>query len=111
MAEPRMTLQALTVLSVMLDEPLGRHYGLEISKRAGLPTGSIYPILARLEKLGWLCSEFEQVDPSEAGRPPRRFYQLTAIGERSARQKIQEARRSLAPLRTSDQGMPAPGTA
>ena len=111
MGEPRMTLQTLAVLKVMLEQPLGRHYGLEISERADLPTGSIYPILARLEKLGWLRSEFEQVDPSEVGRPPRRFYQLTAIGERSARQNIEKARDSLGSLGVSGRGMPAPGTA
>jgi len=49
---PRMTLQTLRVLGVLLDEPSGRLYGLEIAKASGLPTGTIYPILARLAGSG-----------------------------------------------------------
>ncbi|MGW7534075.1 PadR family transcriptional regulator [Amycolatopsis sp. NPDC054798] len=51
-------------------------YGLELCAAAGLPSGTIHPILARLEKAGWLRSRWEQVDPSERGRPRRRYYSL-----------------------------------
>lgn len=63
---------------------MAEHYGLEIAKAAKLPTGTIYPILARLEEAGCLVSEWEQVDPAEEGRPRRRYYRLTAPGERFA---------------------------
>jgi DNA-binding PadR family transcriptional regulator len=38
-------------------------------------------MLARLEAAGWLSSEWEAIDPREAGRPRRRFYRLTASGQ------------------------------
>ena len=51
---PRMTLPTQLVLRVMLDEPTREMYGLQICEAAGLPSGTIHPILARLERLGWL---------------------------------------------------------
>jgi PadR family transcriptional regulator len=69
-AKVRITLQTLQVLRVLLADPLGEHYGLEISKDSGLPTGSIYPILARLETAGWLASAWEDIDESREGRRP-----------------------------------------
>lgn len=83
-----MTVQTLAVLRVLLDHPLQRHYGLEVAKAAGLPGGSLYPILARLEQQGWLTSDWEQVDQHEAGRPRRRYYQLTHDGAAGAEQAL-----------------------
>jgi DNA-binding PadR family transcriptional regulator len=85
---PRVTWQTLTVLSVLLAEPERRQYGLELSKAADLASGTIYPILARLEKAGWVSSEFEDIDPRVAGRRPRRYYLLTGEGARLAEREI-----------------------
>jgi PadR family transcriptional regulator, regulatory protein PadR len=71
-----MTLPTQLVLLVLLDEPDRERYGLELSELAGLATGTIHPILARLEQVGWLRSRWEQVDPKEKGRPRRRYYSL-----------------------------------
>jgi len=71
-----MTLPTQLVLLVLLDEPDRERYGLELSELAGLATGTIHPILARLEKVGWLHSRWEEVDPKEQGRPRRRYYRL-----------------------------------
>ena len=49
---PRMTLSTQLVLRVLLAEPSQEMYGLEICEAAGLPSGTIHPILARLERLG-----------------------------------------------------------
>jgi DNA-binding PadR family transcriptional regulator len=57
--------------------------GAEISKATGLASGSLYPILMRLEKAGWLASEWEDADPSEMGRPRRRQYRVTEFGQKS----------------------------
>jgi len=73
---PRMTLPTRLVLMALLDDPTREMYGLEICAAAGLASGTIHPILARLEKLGWLRSTWEQIDPSEQGRPRRRYYSL-----------------------------------
>jgi PadR family transcriptional regulator, regulatory protein PadR len=96
-AEPRMTLQTLRVLGVLLQEKTGEQYGLEISRQAGLPTGSIYPILARLEAAGWVTSAWEEIDPAKAGRRPRRYYRLTASGIERAQQAMRVVRGSLMP--------------
>jgi DNA-binding PadR family transcriptional regulator len=76
MAGPKMTLPTQLVLLVLLDEADRERYGLELSELAGLATGTIHPILARLEQVGWLRSRWEQVDPKERGRPRRRYYRL-----------------------------------
>lgn len=44
------------------------------------PSGTIHPILARLEQAGWLESRWEEIDPSEKGRPRRRYYRFTSDG-------------------------------
>jgi PadR family transcriptional regulator PadR len=97
MAEPRMTMTTLKVLGVLLDDPTAEHYGLEIAKAAGLASGSLYPILARLEQAGWIQGSWEDVDPVAAGRRPRRYYRLTPHGVECARQAREDAQRALWP--------------
>jgi DNA-binding PadR family transcriptional regulator len=84
-ARPRMTLPTQLVLRALLAEPAGEMYGLEICARAGLPSGTIHPILARLERLEWVTSRWEDVDTRAEGRPRRRYYQVTADGAERAR--------------------------
>jgi len=76
MAGPRMTLPTQAVLRELLADPTREMYGLEICAAAGLPSGTIHPILARLERVGWLESFWEEADPHEKGRPRRRYYRL-----------------------------------
>lgn len=73
---PRMTLPTQLVLRELMADPSRSMYGLELCAAAGLPSGTIHPILARLERVGWLVSEWEEVDPHEKGRPRRRYYRL-----------------------------------
>lgn len=75
-ARPRMTIPTQLLLLTFLDQPDQERYGLELAELAGLATGTVHPILARLEKTGWVCSRWEQVDPAEKGRPRRRYYRL-----------------------------------
>jgi PadR family transcriptional regulator PadR len=77
---PRMTLPTQLVLRTLLAEPLREMYGLEICAEAHLPSGTIHPILARLEGLGWVESHWEDIDTHAEGRPRRRYYRLTADG-------------------------------
>lgn len=90
-----MTVQTLMVIKVLLDDPLGDHYGLAISKQARLPTGSVYPILARLERAGWVSSDWERIDPVVEGRRPRRYYSLTGFGRQRGRQALEDVQRSV----------------
>lgn len=72
----RQTIQRALILNVMLEVPLAEWYGLELSKEAGLKSGTIYPALAALEKGRLLTSRWEDVDPKQVGRPRRRLYRL-----------------------------------
>src|SRR5215475_4009850 len=85
---PRITLQTQRILAAFLAEPRTSLYGLEIANAAGLPSGTIYPTLARLEGAGWVESDWEAADASTMGRPRRRYYRLTGEGERLARLEL-----------------------
>ncbi|MGD1057985.1 MAG: PadR family transcriptional regulator [Solirubrobacteraceae bacterium] len=85
---PRLTLQTQAILAVLLRSITTPLYGLEMAKAADLPSGTIYPILARLERSGWVESALEDIDPKVAGRRARRYYTLTAEGERIAQNEL-----------------------
>jgi DNA-binding PadR family transcriptional regulator len=93
MPEPRMTIPTQRVLEVLLDDPQRDLYGLEIGDAAGLRSGTVHPILARLEGYGWLVSRWEEVDASAEGRPARRYYRLTPDGVQAARAALARAYR------------------
>jgi PadR family transcriptional regulator PadR len=82
--EPRLTTQTLKVLGTLLTHDSDGLSGAEIGRAAKLQSGTLYPILLRLEQAGWLKSHWESETPQELGRPRRRFYQLTGIGARKA---------------------------
>lgn len=90
---PRMTLPTQLVLRAMITDPTREMYGLEIGKAAELASGTIHPILARLESWGWLESRWEERDPHEVGRPRRRYYRLTPDGVVGAARALDRARR------------------
>jgi len=76
----RMSLQTLRVLEAFLEDPSDRLSGADVAKRSGLASGTLYPILLRLEAAGWFVSRWETIDPASAGRPRRRLYRLTPGG-------------------------------
>jgi DNA-binding PadR family transcriptional regulator len=60
----------------------GYHYGFDIMDVTGLPSGTVYPLLKRLDREGLVSARWEK--PAVARReqrPPRRYYQLTAAGD------------------------------
>lgn len=91
---PRMTIPTQYVLEAFLADPSREMYGLELCERCGLASGTVHPILARLEGLSWLESKWEEVDPQGVGRPARRYYRLTALGVRDARLALERVRAS-----------------
>ena len=101
-----MTLPTQLVLRALLAKPAEEMYGLEICAAAGLPSGTIHPILARFEGLGWLESRWEDASPREEGRPRRRYYRTTEDGAERARIALAQATTSVsAPgLRTRPAG-------
>jgi PadR family transcriptional regulator PadR len=102
------TRQTLAVLRVLLERPSEETYGMELLDRTGLKSGSVYPILARLEALGWLTSRWEAEEAVE-GRPRRRYYRLTAEGEPAARRELAVATAELTgePVSQGLRGQPA----
>lgn len=103
----RVTDATLDVLEVLLQDS-DDLYGLKIAKAAGRPTGSVFPILARLEDCGWVTSEWEAGDPAARG-PRRRFYRLSPDGLAQSRQLLVERRGSLTRLRPGWTLAPHPG--
>jgi PadR family transcriptional regulator, regulatory protein PadR len=94
-----MTITVQLVLRAMLAEPTREMYGLQICQEVGLPSGTIHPILARLEGLGWAESRWEDVVPHDEGRPRRRYYRLTEDGAERARIAIAKATTTITGLR------------
>jgi DNA-binding PadR family transcriptional regulator len=71
----------LLVLKTCMDKPSERLHGYELMHLTGLASGTLYPILMRFEREGWLSSTWETVDPREEGRPRRRLYMITGSGQ------------------------------
>ena len=83
---PRLSEQTLQVISAFMDNPGSELSGADIAKHAGLASGTLYPILARLEQYGWVKGYWEIGDPAQLGRPRRRFYSLTPVGAKNVRE-------------------------
>lgn len=111
-SEPRMTLPMLLAIRAMLHEPGREMYGLEICKAAGLPSGTLHPVLARLERCGWLESRWEKIDdeetkPAAGGRPRRRYYRFSPGGAERARAALKKARLPVPPAKPVPAAQPA----
>lgn len=93
----------LDVLAALLasDEP---RWGLQLIKETGRPSGTVYPLLDRLERAGWVISQWDD-DAGRAG-PRRRMYRLTPEGAAAARDTLRLAARG--PARRA--WVPQPGT-
>ena len=77
----RITLATALVLQAIAR---GHRYGFEIVDVSGYPTGTVYPVLRRLEHAGFVRSEWEREDiASRAARPQRRYYEITGAGTRA----------------------------
>ncbi|MBN9681235.1 MULTISPECIES: PadR family transcriptional regulator [unclassified Corallococcus] len=74
---------ARAVLAALLDAGAGWSHGYELCRTADVKSGTLYPLLIRLEAQGYLEAEWQQ--PTEGGRPPRHAYRLTQTGVQLAR--------------------------
>ena len=84
----RMTGPTLTVLRCFMDDIAKPRSGAEIHMATKVGTGTLYPLLLRLEDAGWLSSRWEDIEPSKEGRPRRRYYVITGDGQRAAREAL-----------------------
>lgn len=86
----RYTYPTALVLQALLD---GRHHGFDVMDATGLPSGTVYPILRRLNADGVVRSRWEREGVArQEQRPPRRYYELTAGGAALAREAIDRVR-------------------
>ena len=82
----RLTYPTALVLQALLD---GHHHGFDIMDATGLPSGTVYPILRRLDADGAVRSRWEREGIARREqRPPRRYYELTSGGARMAKAAI-----------------------
>lgn len=81
---PRITLQTIKVLQCFREHMPDELAGRDIGKATGISSGTLYPLLVRLDHAGWLTSRWEEIDPHEAQRPRRRYRRLTDEGIRNA---------------------------
>ncbi len=88
----RLTRTTTRALLVFLETPRSWRYGYDLMKVAGLSSGTLYPLLARLTDDGWLESRWE--DSELPGRPARQLYRLTATGRVQARRALERAQTS-----------------
>ncbi|MEE3625137.1 PadR family transcriptional regulator [Nitrospirillum sp. BR 11752] len=70
------------ILATLLEASGAWRHGYELAQLAGVKSGTLYPLLIRLERLGYLEAQWQP--PVETGRPPRHAYRLTATGIRFA---------------------------
>ncbi len=76
----------LAILDALLAHPAQWHHGYAMSLQTNIPSGTLFPILMRLDKRGWLETRWENSVPQ--GRPPRHLYRLTADGREWAREEL-----------------------
>lgn len=86
----RMSGPTLKLLTLLFENPREARSGASISKATGLGSGTMYPLLQRLEIAKWIEGKWEDIDPSEVGRPKRRLYKLTPSGQREAKKALAE---------------------
>lgn len=77
----RHTKPLIAVAVVLMADPGGQHYGYQLSQESGVRHGVLYPMLRRMLEEGWLTDGWEDATAA-AGRPPRRYYELTDHGRR-----------------------------
>jgi DNA-binding PadR family transcriptional regulator len=100
----RLTYPTTLVLHALMH---GHHHGFDIMDATALPSGTVYPILRRLEAEGCVRSRWEKEgDARKEQRPPRRYYELTSRG-RSVAEDAATRYRALSELVPARDGRPS----
>lgn len=86
-----LSVAAITVLHAVAR---GTAHGFDIIDRTGLPGGTVYPALSRLERDGFVTSTWEAPEIGRAdGRPSRRYYRVTRLGVRTLNDALERLQR------------------
>jgi PadR family transcriptional regulator, regulatory protein PadR len=88
------------VLTEFLADPLRKQYGYGLMKTTKLKSGTLYPLLSRMQEDGWIEGQDECIDEHEEGRPKRRLYRLTSLGQTAGKAAIAAFYRDLGPAPT-----------
>jgi PadR family transcriptional regulator, regulatory protein PadR len=76
--EPKLSHTAAMILQTI---HAGQIYGFSVMEATGLPSGTVYPAMRRLERDGLIVSRWEQQSIADAEqRPLRKYYKLTRAG-------------------------------
>jgi PadR family transcriptional regulator PadR len=73
---------ARRVLAALVQAGASGRHGYDLCREAQIKSGTLYPLLIRLEAQGYLAADWQVADAP--GRPPRHVYRLTAAGFRLA---------------------------
>jgi PadR family transcriptional regulator PadR len=93
----RLSISSLSVLQAIAN---GFEYGFDVIDHTGLPSGTVYPALSRLERDGFVRSAWEDEQEAYAeGRPARRYYRITAPGTRAMNDALTYYRGLMTPAR------------
>lgn len=87
MRDPRSLRLAITtvrILEALLVDTDKEFSGAEIWAETKVSPRYRYPILMRLEEIGWLSSRWEKLVSDKRSRPRRRYYKLTPEGHAKA---------------------------
>ncbi|HEY7183770.1 MAG TPA: PadR family transcriptional regulator [Blastocatellia bacterium] len=84
---------SFTVAVILQALDNGYQYGFDIMDVTGLPSGTVYPALRRLEEGGYVDSKWEKHAIAQAAqRPPRKYYELTKDGKEALAEAVQRYR-------------------
>ncbi|HEV2664584.1 MAG TPA: PadR family transcriptional regulator [Blastocatellia bacterium] len=84
---------SFTVAVILQALDTGYQYGFDIMDMTGLPSGTVYPALRRLEEAGYVDSKWEKHAIAQAAqRPPRKYYELTKEGKEALAEAVQRYR-------------------
>jgi DNA-binding PadR family transcriptional regulator len=81
-------------LQVLQGIASGYVYGFDIMNATGLPSGTVYPALSKLEDSGFVKSKWEDLRAAKREkRPPRRSYEITGDGREAVKETIEKYRK------------------
>lgn len=85
-----LSLAAATILNAVSN---GYAFGFDIVDITGMPGGTVYPALRRLEEAGYVTSEWEKAHVAHADlRPRRRYYKVTRAGRQALAEAVKRYR-------------------
>ena len=91
MAKLNLSLSGTAILQALAH---GYGYGFDIMDVTGLPSGTVYPALRRLEKAGLVESKWEdEAAAHKDQRPARKYYKLTGSGKSALSEAVGRYRR------------------